>query len=109
MFEHRLVAEKYLLTDENSIVVDGKRYLSKDYVVHHKDHNRQNNDVSNLVVLTKEDHVKLHAAEHSADSYSRVRVCRKCGDSYIRIDKEWGDLCEDCYYDKLEEKGKLND
>lgn len=109
MFEHRLVAERYLLTDENSVEVNGKRYLSKEYVVHHKDHNRKNNDVSNLVVLTKEEHVKLHAREHHTDSYSRVRVCEKCGDSYIRIDEKWKNLCEDCYYDMLEEKGKLND
>ena len=106
MFEHRLVAEKYLLTDENSVKIDGKRYLSKDYVVHHKDHNRQNNNVENLVVLRKEDHVELHAEERRADSYSRVRTCEKCGDSYIRLDKKWKNLCEDCYCDMLEERRK---
>ena len=36
VFEHRLVAEKYLLNEDNSVVIDGKRYLSPEYIVHHK-------------------------------------------------------------------------
>ena len=61
VFEHRLVAEKYLLTEENSIEIDGKRYLKPEYEVHHKDFCRTNNDVSNLVVLTKAEHNRLHS------------------------------------------------
>lgn len=61
VFEHRLVAEKYLLTDENSVVVDGKRYLSPDYVVHHKNFDRTDNRVSNLAVMTKAEHQRFHS------------------------------------------------
>lgn len=61
VFEHRLVAEKYLLNDENSVIVDGKRYLSPEYAVHHIDENRLNNDVSNLKVMLKGEHVRLHS------------------------------------------------
>lgn len=60
VFEHRLVAEKYLLNDENSVIVNGKRYLSPEYAVHHIDENRLNNDVSNLKVMLKGEHVRLH-------------------------------------------------
>lgn len=60
VLEHRLVAEKYLLTEENSVEIDGKRYLKPEYVVHHIDGNRLNNDVSNLMVLTRSEHTKLH-------------------------------------------------
>lgn len=60
VFEHRLVAEKYLLDEENSIEIDGVRYLSPDYHVHHINQNRQNNDVSNLRVMRKGDHIALH-------------------------------------------------
>lgn len=63
VFEHRLVAEKYLLNDENSIIIDGKRYLKKNYDVHHIDHNKLNNDVSNLVVVTRKEHAHIHARE----------------------------------------------
>lgn len=60
VFEHRLVAERYLLDDRNSIIVNGKKYLSPDYVVHHKDFNRLNNSVENLQVMEKNEHQKLH-------------------------------------------------
>lgn len=60
MFEHRLVAEKFLLNDENSVEIDGKKYLSKDYVVHHLDFNRLNNDVSNLIIMKLSEYCSLH-------------------------------------------------
>lgn len=63
VFEHRLVAEKYLLTEENSIEIDGKMYLRKDFDVHHIDHNKKNNSPKNLLVLTRSDHMKLHQKE----------------------------------------------
>ena len=60
VFEHRLIAERFLLDDINSIMINDKKYLSNDYVVHHIDFNRQNNNVSNLCVMKKEDHVSFH-------------------------------------------------
>ena len=61
VFEHRLVAEKYLLTEDNSIIIDEKRYLKKDYIVHHLDFNRKNNEVSNLKIMLRSDHAALHS------------------------------------------------
>lgn len=58
--EHRLVAEKYLLTDEFSVEVNGKKYLSPVYDVHHKDQNKLNNSVENLQIMTRSEHQKLH-------------------------------------------------
>ena len=63
VFEHRLIAEKYLLNESNSICIDGKFYLSNKYEVHHIDKNRLNNLVNNLMILTKSDHMRLHAKE----------------------------------------------
>lgn len=60
IFEHRYIAEQYLLNEENSVEIDGKRYLNPDYVVHHIDENRQNNNVSNLMVMTLGEHTALH-------------------------------------------------
>jgi hypothetical protein len=60
VFEHRLVAEKYLLNDENSIEIDGKRFLRKDFIVHHKDHNRLNNSIDNLEVMSLGEHTTKH-------------------------------------------------
>lgn len=61
VLEHRLIAEKYLLNNDNSIMVDGKLYLKPELVVHHIDHNRLNNDVKNLKIMTRSEHAKLHA------------------------------------------------
>ena len=63
VFEHRLIAERYLLTEENSVLINGKRYLSPEYVVHHKNHIRTDNRVENLEVMTEVEHSRLHAAE----------------------------------------------
>lgn len=60
VFEHRLVAEKYLLTPEASVEINGKKYLSPDYVVHHIDFDHKNNDVSNLVIMEKGQHISYH-------------------------------------------------
>lgn len=60
VFEHRLVAEQYLLNDDNSIEINGKRYLKPEFIVHHIDENRKNNDVNNLMVMTEREHRILH-------------------------------------------------
>ena len=60
VFEHRLVAEKYLLNDDNSIEIDGVKYLNPKLEVHHIDNNKLNNDICNLMILTKSEHSKLH-------------------------------------------------
>lgn len=58
--EHRLVAEKYLLTEENSVVINGKRYLSPKFDVHHINGNKLDNRPENLMVLSRSEHQKLH-------------------------------------------------
>lgn len=60
VFEHRLLADKYLLTDENNVEINGKRYLKPEYIVHHIDKNRLNNDINNLRVMTLQEHIILH-------------------------------------------------
>lgn len=60
VFEHRLVAEKYLLNGENSIEIDGKRYLKPEYEVHHVNFDRTDNRKENLKVLTHKEHKEIH-------------------------------------------------
>lgn len=66
VFEHRLVAEKYLLNEENSILIDGKRYLKPEYAVHHIDENKKNNNVENLMVMKKGEHTSYHSKKRLA-------------------------------------------
>ena len=63
-----------------SSIIDGKRYrlhryiweyyngkIPKGYHIHHKDHNKDNNELSNLELLTKEEHIKRHKEEMSKE------------------------------------------
>ena len=75
VFEHRLVAERYLLTAENSVEINGKRYLSPEYVVHHKNGDRLDNRVENLEIMTLHEHQSLHekkrTSQRKRDKYGR--------------------------------------
>ena len=61
--EHRIIAERYIMKNEQSIEIDGKKYLKPEYDVHHIDGNKLNNDPSNLMILTRSEHAKIHAEE----------------------------------------------
>lgn len=58
--EHRLIAEKYLLNDSNSVIIDCKKYLSPNFDIHHIDFNRLNNNPQNLIIITKNEHKTIH-------------------------------------------------
>ena len=60
--EHRLIAEKYLLTNENTAIINGEKFLSPNFEVHHKDLNKLNNDKDNLQIVTKSEHQQIHWA-----------------------------------------------
>lgn len=60
VFEHRVVAEEHLLNDENSVEINGKRYLRADYCVHHKNFDRADNRIENLSVMTYSEHRSMH-------------------------------------------------
>ncbi len=79
MLEHRFVAY------ENGLLVgrDDRRH------VHHKDHNKLNNHISNLEVLTSEEHLETHAAEIRLDPTEMVKL-RKQGKSTVEISEILG-------------------
>ena len=72
VFEHRLVAEKYLLTDETSVTINNKQYLSPNFIVHHIDFNRLNNNVENLCIMDISDHAKFHTLYKSLKNGKRI-------------------------------------
>lgn len=84
VFEHRLIAEKFLLLDENnSVNINGAKYLNPKYVVHHIDFNRQNNDISNLLIMKREDHTKMH--KKLLDETTLKKYCSLYDVSYEHI------------------------
>ena len=50
----------HVVTVENQI----GRKMRKNEVVHHKDHNKLNNDISNLELMTRSEHASIHAKEN---------------------------------------------
>lgn len=59
---HRIIMENHL-----------KRLLNTDEVVHHLDGNKKNNDISNLELMTRQEHSKHHQSERG-----RMYVKLKC-------------------------------
>lgn len=66
VYLHRLVMENYL-----------DRYLENDEIVHHKDGDRENNDIDNLLLTTK----AAHCLEHHP-AFLKPIPCPKCGKEF---------------------------
>jgi hypothetical protein len=62
IYEHQLVMEKHI-----------GRYLRKGEVVHHIDQNKSNNDISNLLLMTNEEHAHLHALLKKGEQRKHTR------------------------------------
>lgn len=100
VYEHRYVMEKHL-----------KRSLTSDEIIHHKDHNKLNNNLSNLFITNREEHLYIHgtielAAKINTKDRSDVK-CKHCNSDTTRIrengrphwlgnDKD-GWVCFHCY------------
>lgn len=63
---HRVIMENYI-----------GRLLTPDEVVHHKDHNKKNNDISNLELLSLNEHNRLHVNERTRKYL--ILKCPQCG------------------------------
>lgn len=84
VLEHRLVMERHLREhDPDSpflIEIDGEKYLSPDYEVHHRDLGRTDNRIENLQCMTRADHRALHdEINRVALAYYRKHVILKRG------------------------------
>ena len=64
VFKHSVVMCQHL----------GLTEIPSGFVIHHIDHNPLNNDISNLIMLTKEAHGKLHALERATTRSKDRRV-----------------------------------
>lgn len=95
VYEHVLVAEKKM-----------GRQLKKQESIHHVDHNRKNNDPSNLVVFaTKNDHTSFHNngednnricfdQEGVAHYKKDINICTNCG----KVIGSKAKMCISCTY-----------
>ena len=65
IYEHQYVAEQMI-----------GRLLKDNEVVHHIDRNKSNNDPSNLVIMTKQEHSQLHNPDRIRGIKNRKRVVK---------------------------------
>lgn len=65
----------------------------KGYDVHHIDGNKDNNDISNLKLITKEEHREIH---NKRNENSKRHVCRKCGRTYWSSVSKSVNICDRC-------------
>lgn len=69
---------KYLMEKELG------RELTPDEVVHHKDENPLNNDISNLMIMSQRDHAAIHARKY----YDTMATCDWCGKEFLWTGKQ---------------------
>lgn len=69
ILEHRYVMSEFM-----------GRPLASDEIVHHKDEDRGNNDISNLEIMTP----SQHGTHHSKPAQVMTLICKKCGKEVFR-------------------------
>lgn len=112
VFEHRLVAERFLLTDENSVEINGKKYLNPLLDVHHKNFDRKDNRPENLEILTRSEHKRFHAllnqnrrnekGQFVKDEPNKIKVKRVTDTAIVPERKTIGAAGYDLYADTAE-------
>ena len=65
----------------------------KGHEVHHIDKNKDNNDIKNLQLLSRDEHLKIHIIR-SEDSHRHV--CKVCGRTYWSSVSTSMDICDRC-------------
>jgi len=81
VYEHRYVMQVYL-----------GRQLKEDECVHHIDRNKTNNDISNLQLMTIDEHARLHKLE-DGDGQILAVTCAQCGLEFESISSENRKFC----------------
>ena len=100
VFEHRLIVEAWMrdkAPDHRFLVeVDGVKYLRPEIEVHHRDENKRNNAITNLLACTYGAHRSIHNGQPPMEGeawppvegmvpfepYRVDRTCETCGTSF---------------------------
>lgn len=72
--------EEHLL--HRTVWIDNYGAIPKEYVIHHKDHNWRNNDISNLEMVSKSEHGRIHAGEGIRNRIYKIVKCSVCNKDF---------------------------
>lgn len=76
--------------------------VSKGYVIHHTDHNKLNDSLDNLTMMTNEDHSRLHATNRSEET--RKKISEKAKKRVGELNHFYGKHCSEEHKKKIAEK-----
>ena len=121
VFEHRLIAEAWMrdkAPDHHFLVeVDGVKYLRPEVEVHHRNENKRDNRITNLLVCTQQAHRSIHNGKPPMEGevwppvqgqvpFQPYRVectCRQCGAVFTvkrsTVERGGGKYCTRACYD----------
>lgn len=71
------------------------RWINKDEIVHHIDHDKQNNSCDNLEILNIKEHAKKHANK------IEEKICPECSILFTPNKNKDKYCCKECYYSSL--------
>ena len=71
--------------------------IPEGYDVHHRDLNQYNNDISNLELVTKEEHKKIHMSikKEKAPFKKSKFICAVCGREYEAVNRSNNTYCSE--------------
>lgn len=75
-------------------------------IIHHIDHNKDNNDISNLVPMFPENHRKHHAKDGHKQPLKAVLTCSICGKTYQGFYTGQNKYCPDCRKKRERERAR---
>ena len=71
------------------------RLLKENEIVHHINHNKQDNRIENLQLMTRSEHMRLHRKERKTHS----QICLRCGSHHlVKKDKSNNNNKVECWY-----------
>lgn len=85
IYEHKLVMMAHI----------GRNLLPNE-VVHHIDGVKTNNDIKNLLLLTREEHTKLHAVLSGKKISPERKICANCGRYFVVKWRKQQFCCQKC-------------
>lgn len=89
-FGHEILLHREVFKQQTGLTEDDLKGME----VHHVDGNKDNNDITNLKLLSKKDHAKLHLVDTRK---KLAKTCKYCGGKYNAVNPRSSFCSASCY------------